>query len=71
MARPKWDNAELVYQSKKRLAVHNKLINQLLVADGKAYTVKHGRATDERLDALTSLPACQMAVHLQTPQTYT
>jgi glutamyl/glutaminyl-tRNA synthetase len=42
-----WDNAELVYQS-KRLAVYNKLIDQLM-SDGKAYLAWE---TSAELDAM-------------------
>ena len=61
-----WDNAELVYQS-KRLDVYNKLIEQLM-ADGKAYEAWE---TSAELDAMREQAKRARRPFLYKRQTYT
>lgn len=61
-----WDNAELVYQS-KRLAVYNELIDSLL-ADGKAYEAWESSA---ELDAMREQAKRAKRPFLYKRQTYT
>ncbi len=62
----KWDNAELVYQS-KRLPIYNKLIDGL-IADGKAYEAWE---SSEELDALRTAAAQAKKPFLYKRRNYT
>jgi glutamyl-tRNA synthetase len=61
-----WDNAELVYQS-KRLVVYNKLIDQL-IADGKAYEAWE---TSAELDNMRQIAQRAKRPFIYRRQTYT